>query len=185
MVGLSNLSAFAQSNGGYAIPFTSTFKDFATNNGISPLKGDYAATVRCRTNSNGASLGDFTGTLRFVPAAGGGTYSVPAAVVAASPTPTPTPTHTASPSASATPAATPAATAEATATTPAVTEPDATSASLEATAPAEAPLGVIAESGAALPNTGAPFAGLLQLAAGLLAAGLVALQLGKSTLAQR
>jgi hypothetical protein len=80
IVGNTPLSAFAaMPSGGYVIPLTQTFKEFAQNTDVpfSTFQGDYAFTVTCRTSSNPASLYDFVSGLHWTPGgAFAGTYTL-------------------------------------------------------------------------------------------------------------
>jgi hypothetical protein len=80
IVGNTPLSAFStMPSGGYVIPLTQTFKEFAQNTDVpfSTFQGDYAFTVTCRTSSNPASLYDFVSGLRWTPGgAFAGTYAL-------------------------------------------------------------------------------------------------------------
>ncbi len=85
------------SSGGYILPVSQTLADYAKLQSPAVVySGAYTITVKCRTNTRTASLGDFTGTL---------TFSSPSAYTQTSATASPTPSASgsASPSASASP----------------------------------------------------------------------------------
>ncbi len=86
--------------GGYILPVSQTLADYANmQNPAAVYSGAYTITVKCRTNTSGTSLGDFTGVI---------TFSSPTAYTqtSASASPTPSASGSPSPSASASPSGT-------------------------------------------------------------------------------
>ena len=72
IVGVSNLSSFGRSHGGYVIPLTQSMADFAQTQEpvLAPIQGAYSYTARCRTSGDSTSLGDFAAELTWTPGAG-------------------------------------------------------------------------------------------------------------------
>lgn len=85
MVGNSGLAAYnSNGRGGKTITATVTFKDVFQSYGVVSPSGTYTLTAICRTASDGTSLGDFVGSVKFTPTgtfAGTYTAAVPTTTV--------------------------------------------------------------------------------------------------------
>jgi hypothetical protein len=155
-------------NGGYQLPLAGAMRDLANlQSPPATLSGAYAFTVTCRTAFNPASLGDFTGSLRFT----SNTAYESGGTATTGPPPTTTPPPTTEPP-----------TTEPT-TEPPTTEPPTTTDNVVVTTPP--PAGGASETvgttigGGSLANTGGAVLPWLTIATALLAAGTWLVHLGR------